>query len=64
MVKRRKNNTKKRRNGKAFKENGAKAGKTYASTVYETCTDWMLDAGNKKAEVEGRRFQDPLSSDI
>jgi hypothetical protein len=34
MVKRRKNNTKKKRNGKGFKENRAKARKIDASTVY------------------------------
>jgi hypothetical protein len=38
MVKQRKKNTKKKRNGKDFKENGAEARKINASTVFETCT--------------------------
>ena len=34
MVKRRKNNTKKKRNGKGFKKNGAKATKINSSTHF------------------------------
>ena len=45
MVKRRKNNTKKKRNGKGFKENGAKARKINASTEYETCTEQLSTFG-------------------
>ncbi len=35
MVKRRKNNTKKKHNGKGFSENGAEARKINASTQFE-----------------------------
>ena len=45
MVKRRKNNTKKKRNGKGFNENGAKARKINASTVFETCTEQLSPFG-------------------
>ena len=45
MVKRRKNNTKKKRNGKGFNENGAKARKINASTEYETCTEQLSPFG-------------------
>ena len=45
MVKRRKNNTKKKRNGKGFKENGAKARKIDASTAFETCTEQLSPFG-------------------
>jgi hypothetical protein len=45
MVKRRKNNTKKKRNGKGFKANGAKARKINASTVYETCNEQLSPFG-------------------
>ncbi len=45
MVKQRKNNTKKKRNGKGFKENGAKARKINASTVFETCTEQLSPFG-------------------
>jgi hypothetical protein len=45
MVKRRKNNTKKKRNGKGFKENGAKARKINASTEFETCTEQLSPFG-------------------
>ena len=41
MIKRQKNNTKKKRNGKGFKENDAEARKINASTVYETCTEQL-----------------------
>ena len=41
MVKRRKNNTKKKRNSKGFDENGAKARKINASTAFETCTEQL-----------------------
>ena len=39
MVKQRKNNTKKKRNGKGINENGAKTRKINSSTEFETCTD-------------------------
>jgi hypothetical protein len=39
MVKRRKKSNKKRRNGKGFKGNGAKARKINASTAYDTCSE-------------------------
>ena len=45
MVKRRKNNTKKKRNGKGFRQNGTKARKINASTVYETCTEQLSPFG-------------------
>jgi len=45
MVKRRKNNTKKKRNGKGFKENRAKARKINASTAFETCTEQLSPFG-------------------
>jgi hypothetical protein len=38
MVKQRKHSSKKKRNGKGFRENGAKAVKINASTQIETCT--------------------------
>jgi len=45
MVKRRKNNTKKKRNGKGFRPNGPKARKINASTLYETCTEQLSPFG-------------------
>jgi hypothetical protein len=45
MVKRRKNNTNKKRNSKGFTQNGAKARKINASTVYETCTEQLSPFG-------------------
>ena len=45
MVKRWKNNTKKKRTGKGFKENGTKARKINASTIYETCTEQLSPFG-------------------
>ena len=45
MVKRRKNNTKKKRTGKGFRQNGTKARKINASTVYETCTEQLSPFG-------------------
>jgi hypothetical protein len=41
MVKQQKNNIKKKRNGKGFKANGAKARKINASTAFETCTEQL-----------------------
>jgi hypothetical protein len=52
MVKRRKHNTKKKRNGKGFKENGAKARKINASTVYETCTEQLSPFGGLLALIK------------
>ena len=45
MVKRRKNNTKKKRNGKGVNENGAEARKINASTEFETCTEQLSPFG-------------------
>ena len=45
MVKRRKNNTKKKRPGKGFRQNGTKARKINGSTVYETCTEQLSPFG-------------------
>ena len=45
MVKQRKKSNKKRRNGKGFKANGAKARKINASTAYETCTEQLSPFG-------------------
>jgi len=45
MVKRRGNNTKKKRSGKGFKENGPKARRINASTVYDTCTEQLSPFG-------------------
>ena len=45
MVKRRKNNIKKKRNGKGFRQNGTKAGKINASTIYATCTEQLSRFG-------------------
>ena len=45
MVKRRKKNTKKKRNGKGFNGNGVKARKINASTAYETCCEHLSPFG-------------------
>jgi len=52
MVKRRKNNTKKKRNGKGFRENVTQARKINASTVYETCTEQLSPFGGLLALVK------------
>jgi len=52
MVKRRKNNTKKKRSGKGFKENGTKARKIDASAVYETCTEQLSPFGGLLALIK------------
>lgn len=52
MVKRRKNNTRKKHNGKGFKENGTKARKVNASTVYETCTEQLSPFGGLLALIK------------
>ena len=52
MVKRRKNNTKKKRNGKGFQADGAKAIKINASTVYETCTEQLSPFGGLLALIK------------
>jgi hypothetical protein len=52
MVKRRKNNTKKKHNGKGFKENGAAARKINASTAYETCTEQLSPFGGLLALIK------------
>ena len=45
MVKRRKNNSKKKRNGKGFRESVAQARKINALTAYETCTEQLSPFG-------------------
>jgi hypothetical protein len=52
MVKRRKNNTKKKRSGKGFKEIGTKARKIDASAVYETCTEQLSPFGGLLALIK------------
>ena len=52
MVKRRKNNTRKKRNGKGFKANGTQAGKINASTAYETCTEQLSPFGGLLALIK------------
>ncbi len=52
MVKRRKHSTKKKRNGKGFKENGAKARKINASTQFETCTEQLSPVGGLLALIK------------
>ena len=59
MIKRRKNNTKKKRNGKGFKENGAETIKINASTVYETFTEQLSPFGGLLPlifKIEGEEF--------
>ena len=65
MVKQRKKNTKKKRNGKGFKENGAEARKINASTVYETCTEQLSPFGGLLALIKFFnlvRFKDVFDS--
>ncbi len=57
MVKQRKNNTKKKRNGKGFKANGAKAGKINASTVFET-REYLIGKLRKGQTVSGKEAAD------
>jgi hypothetical protein len=52
MVKRRKNNTNKKRNSKGFTQNGAEARKINASTVYETCTEQLSPFGGLLALIK------------
>ena len=52
MVKRRQNNTKKKHNGKGFKEYGAKAIKINASTAFETCTEQLSPFGGLLALIK------------
>ena len=52
MVKRRKNNTKKKRNGNGFNENGAEARKINASTEFETCTEQLSPFGGLLALIK------------
>ena len=52
MVKQRKKNTKKKRNGKGFKANGAEVGKISASTVFETCTEQLSPFGGILALIK------------
>jgi len=52
MVKQQKFNTKKKRNGKGFKQNVTKARKINASTVYETCTEQLSPFGGLLALIK------------
>ena len=52
MVKQRKKSNKKRRNGKGFKANGAKARKINASTEFETCTEQLSPFGGLLALIK------------
>ena len=57
MVKRRKNNTNKKHNGKGFTQNGAEGRKINASTAYETCTEQLSPFGGLLALI---KFLTPL----
>ncbi len=52
MVKQRKKHTKKKRAGKGFKKNTAKARKINASTPVETCTEQLSPFGGLLALVK------------
>jgi hypothetical protein len=52
MVKRRRQHTKKKRNRKGFKANGAKARKINASTPYDTCTEQLSPFGGLLALIK------------
>ena len=52
MVKRQKNNTRKKRSSKGFKRNAAKARKINASTNYETCTEQLSPFGGLLAVIK------------
>jgi len=52
MVKRQKNNTRKKRSRKGFKRNVAKARKINASTSYETCTEQLSPFGGLLAVIK------------
>jgi hypothetical protein len=52
MVKRRKNNTKKKRIGKGVDENVSKARKINASTQFETCTEQLSQFGGLLALIK------------
>lgn len=52
MVKRRKNNNRKSRNGKGFCQKRAKARKINASTAYETCTEQLSPFGGLLALIK------------
>jgi len=52
MVKRRKDNTIKKRNGKGFSKNRAKARKIKASTAYETCSEQLSAFGGLLALIK------------
>jgi hypothetical protein len=54
MVKQRKRDSKKKRNCKGFKTNGAKARKINASTVYETCTEQLSPFGGLLSLIKYR----------
>jgi hypothetical protein len=52
MVKRRKNNTKKKRNGKGFNDNVSEARTINASTEFETCTEQLSPFGGLLALIK------------
>ena len=52
MVKRQKNNTRKKRSSKGFKRNVAKARKINASTSFETCTEQLSPFGGLLAVIK------------
>ena len=52
MVKRQKNNTRKKRSSKGFKTNAVKARKINASTSYETCTEQLSPFGGLLAMIK------------
>ena len=52
MVKRRKNNSRKRRTRKGFCKNRTKARKINASTPYETCTEQLSPFGGLLALIK------------
>jgi hypothetical protein len=52
MVRQRKKNSRKKRNGKGFHKNRAKARKINASTAYETCTEQLSPFGGLLALVK------------
>ena len=52
MVKQRKKNSRKKRNGKGFHKNRAEARKINASTAYETCTEQLSPFGGLLALIK------------
>jgi len=52
MVKQLEKNNRKRRSGKGFTANSAKAGKINASTIYETCDEQLSPFGGLLAVIK------------